>query len=472
MSDEDRTGQLKKALLQLEKLTQVLSTTPINEIFKAQINERKADSSSPFALVNKILKSASSFFDSLFHEDSSRITKEYIFQTIQQISTLLPWVEDMKNGSSDQKELAERTIGIIENYNRLIDSKIAPQPFIQKIPPLQDKKIGVPKKTSPSSQWYIKTSIDKPLDGTVRSVFAGNLPSGDCGLSLREQDAFRMKAISLMLKEQIAVKSAIHAVKQAPIEKKWDPTQNMFVAVQTVSTLPGERRTFVGIFDNKHALVNLHCTLLIEQTGFPASCQYSGGLILSAELADKKFEAMRLKLASDLLPEGSKNCFAKQLVDLKREVFNQNKDLFIEAHTAHVLHFFDKVSDNQLKPEERLVINKFFEKINSFKQPFDVISEAFQLIARHVIHDRMTVEEIASIASSKIPEISNLLLLSASYLHPSIQRFCSNQTPTEIDRFLANLANSQLQNFYEEMQSPSLPAREEMTNRMLVYTSI
>lgn len=469
MSEIERKEQIASALQRLEELTKAFSSNPIEQIFHTHFQTPPAPG---LSLKQKILQYTSALFPSfLIKQETDSLTE--LNQIIDQITLSIPLIGDMQQGTVDQRKFAERAVQVIEEYNQLVEKLAISEKVSVDPSELLKRKIDIPKPPLSPAFRTVKSASDKPcrVDGTVRSVFAENLFLQDANrLSLREEDLFRMKAISL-LKDSIGLKAAIKAVKEAPIQKVWDESHannEMFLATQTVSTLPGEKRIITGLFDMKNggSLVNLHCTLNVQQTGYPASCQYSGGLVLAGWLVDESFREQQQALAKDLLPEGPKNEKAKKLISCKKEAFNQHRETFLRLHEENTLSFLSQGFERDLTETERHIVQQFFHKLYRTQQPFGLISETFQFISDHIINEMMTKEELMLICSKGSADITPFILLMSEVLIPALSRIKEKEELTLFDQGLLSLAKKQQMDFCCEVGSEAVPTVEEMVDRM------
>lgn len=442
-ASQEHTSKLREALQKLEEITSRMeSAEPVSEVFRSHVKDPAAKSC-PTSLLQKIF----SYTLSLFNGESfdklilnGPVQKEFPYSDVQQVvdmvSKSLPLLHQFQQGTPEQKELAHRVFQAIDQYNAVID-KIA-------------KRISSKAEQSNASVSLIAKKIDMPkpvlatvehpdqskVNGAVRSLFSDNVPlHNPLALNPTEADLFKMKAI-ILLRKQLGVRTAIEAVNSSPIQTIWDDlniSQNLLHAKQTVCTFPGEVSVLTAVFDRSkgNTLLNVTCTPVIKQTGFPDPCQHTGGFVGADCLILTKGGSMheafiqrKNELASALLPNGAKNMLGKLWVEKKREAFCSSKKEFLDLHrqlaytlpvTAdhehHVDNFFEGLSQHStafqtLQTAYRILSTQFIERFyhKAQKGDFDVQNEldavSYELTSVQSLLAKQAVAYIISIGKS------------------------------------------------------------------------
>ena len=213
--------------------------------------------------------------------------------------------------------------------------------------------------------------------------------------TIRELDAFRLKAMTLMRqhgeREGENWKKIIEAIRRTPIQSVSDnppgDDSSAYHGVvsfrQTLKPFPGELLVLEGSFQR-----NAHCTVTSvpitssfrlssksAQTGFPHPSQHNGWAffdkLLPTDLPDQLLRRKR-KLADQLLPQGRLNRQAKEWLLIKKTAFEANLDRLLNLHqqlAEAILHQAGK------KDSEGLIRDFFFFHRNT-RRPL-----------RHVMHD-------------------------------------------------------------------------------------
>lgn len=451
-SAQDSTAKVQDIIQQLEGLIKTIL--------------EESSQASAASLVKRIFSFAKEY---LFSTAAAPVKERLhnIHQTLDSVSTVLPLITDFQRGDPEQRKLAARVIQGIEEYNSLVDKLNLP---LQPCDPaaILNRKIELPRSIPSTFMKYVPGQ--SKVSGAIRSVFAESL-SSPAEFGVREEDLFRMKAISL-LKETLGLKLAICAVKNTPIQKVWDETQSSQQIIhtrQTFCTFPGEVRVLTGVFhckSNEKKLVDVKCTVSVHQTGFPAPSQHTGGITLSkAFLKQEPFANICEKqdwLASALLPEGEHYALAKQLIEDRRQVFNQHLDRFLPLLQNFTFALLVCGLERDLLEEEQAIISQFFSQYKDF----NAIAEVHYWMSQHLSGEDFQFVKVHGKLNQFCKTASEYIFLIYPCLASSLERILSGSSLTDFDRTLMDMAQYQQLQFFQDFETEA-PSLEKVKEQML-----
>lgn len=211
---------------------------------------------------------------------------------------------------------------------------------------LKSHKIVLPKVQTHS---YIKTLVKAQLPW--RNVVTSR--QQEASASPQEIDAFRMKAISVLLKHAgTSVSEAMRCVRTSPIKAIMVQGENETAGVvalqQRLMTFPGEFVEVQGSFRRRVLQTgrstpipeSFSAETLSTQTGFPHPSQHTGWALSEALLVEYPQRPHLLPHLTTLLerkrdaglrllPHGSLIGKAKQSYGIRRRVFDENRKIFL-----------------------------------------------------------------------------------------------------------------------------------------------
>lgn len=452
-----KTVQLQDALERLTSLIQVIE----------EVRENTTQPSAHPSLVKRILDFASQLFI-----PKTSIDQREMHQVLDLVSKAVPFINTLQQGTNDQRALATRAAQVITDYNRLIDTIPKEHPNTKNSDSLTqgllNRKIELPKPTPAFNQ--INSLPDGKVSGTVQSLFANR--------NVFPEDLFRVKAITL-LKNTLGMKSAILAVKNTPIQTVWDSKKNMFRAEQTICTFPGEVCVLTALLDHKNGGIpsELDCKFSIHQTGFPASSQYTGGLVFPHELIQEstalplheKLQEEKKSIAQALLPEGSKYQKAKEIISLKKEAFLKNREEFLRHHQGYILQLISAAFGRRLNNDEIQIVKDFFKFLGCASQPFEKMHEVSRLINVYVTEDDFSEEKLFSLQTQLTQQTINYILLIIHALAPTMKRISLCEPLTSFDNKVIASAYYQQYQFCRELNHSDSLTLELIAMEMRVY---
>lgn len=234
-------------------------------------------------------------------------------------------------------------------------------------------------------------------------------------LTQHEMDAFYMKAITMIRNHAIpmtSIREALNFVKTHPIVVTLDTTSPIegfsvsktVLLSQKLTLFPGEEIEVDGLFkrDSQSAVISAPISDSFQlssksiQNGFPHPSQHHGWALTDLLIPACPLRIDRLPLlqallgkkkqiAINLLPQGELIGKAKQLLKLKRYVFDHNCQKFLEMHQTLNHLMAEHVYRNACTVKTLEPINSYFKQLQEQSSPFDSLSQTIQLINVHFI---------------------------------------------------------------------------------------
>lgn len=363
MSNKD--DELKKALDQLEA-------------FK-EASEKKE------SRLDKIADLVQGFFSSDYKEKKAELlaeVKKELIKSIGVIKTYLPLLDKYREGTPEQRKLAEFALKTIEDYNQVLSAK--------------EEGSSLKIEVHPSVQKFKTSQID--------DLFKSN--KSHAPSSQEERDTLRMKAIRL-IESQMGPREEGSKVEGEIAQVNEEG--KMVTLVQTWSELPGEITRIVGAFrrESNHSIpIKDSFQLYLEsiQPGHPYPPQNMGWslshwLVPSSVLWIDQIPLLKPILerkkqaAIDLLPKGKKNLRARRYYRFKKDLFENLKLEYLSFHQelAHSIVRSHPLADDASHD----IINRFYEYLGQESDAFELLSQTNDKLNRLFIDTPFeTVEEI------------------------------------------------------------------------------
>jgi hypothetical protein len=369
----------------------------------------KAIVASPLTQIQRFI---GSLFSSRVHEEQARqkeIIQQYVLKAVDVVKTHYPLIEKLKEGSQDQQHLASYALDVIQRYNVIVEKKkVEGKLWTSWIAPKSDSKkdieghiIEPPQTISPAHKTFQALSA-------ILSTAASKKIHPSAGSQQKKAtqvmiDAFRLKVTRLVQKEvhfHPFFRKLLHIVKETMIEMTED--EHWIHMQQTVQVIPGLVYIFTGRFKknpegklmNFSVLEDLALEKQVTQTGFPAPLQYTAWG-LSAQLAHPYplrddqtplFHALeqRRKESTQLLKEDLLTiCEQRYLLKCKKEVLDQNKELFLSLHQRLNVAMLE--ASGQGSEEAKNGVERFYAHLQTLDAPFEVLAEAHEYLSLHFV---------------------------------------------------------------------------------------
>lgn len=417
----DPTKELMLAIDKLQKFAQHNEAEPIPHVHHLDVKEGVLVASENSAL-KRTMNLMSCFIGSTFservrseQEKKKTLVQNEVLHAIEVLRSHYLFIQKLKKGNTQQQQLAAAAIAAVNRYNAVMDQNRKDSPsWSGKIvrflyehcglsvdETLRDNALEFPQPAIAQSETKkISQKLESPLILAASKKVALCSPHLEI-LPKQEADAFRVKFISL-LKTQgmrfLSFSDQLHSIKVTPIQTVSENSSSVVSMMQTLRPFPGETIVLKGSFrrDAKDTSVpipdSFHVASESNQTGFPHPSQHTtwalsdqlipicpmrmDHLLLLQPLYLKKNE-----LAQELLPEGSLNTKAKEILKLKKEAFEKHQDEYLGLLRA-MNHAMVKAAPVEIIPDEATqIIDRFFDD----KPNGDYLSDIFEIINFHFI---------------------------------------------------------------------------------------
>ena len=364
------------------------------------------------------------FISSIFSEKArhllnvkkSQLQKE-VSKAIDTLKSHYLLIQKFKKGSPAEQQLAIAAISAIQNYNEMMSLQKKKKTswsqraisFLYHKSGLSidksffDQKINLPISAleySEAKKFSLMT--DSPLTLTNSQKISSFLPFDfNKDISIREADAFRVKAISLLKAHSnrfLSVSDQLNSVKITPIQTLPTDSSTIISMSQTLNPLPGEKIVLKGLFRREEENTStpipesFELSSAAEQNGYPYPSQHTGWALSDVLIPYCPLEFDELPLfyrlyeekayiAKELLPKGRFNLKAKELLKAKKEFFEQNSVDLLEQHKKFNLALL-KIAPHSVQlenPNEK--IHLFFENVSTF----DLFSKTNEVIVTEFI---------------------------------------------------------------------------------------
>ena len=340
-----------------------------------------------------------------------------LLRVIHILNSHLLLIDKLNKRTGREQKLVTSALASIERFNAVIEkAAIAPLSLSQRIanflsgdvknsilrnlpliriPEPGTKKIGAEKHLKKPSlrplSPYVSNSLAKvaPLSQTM--VPASPLPFPSIPyLSRQALELFYMKVISLTESQGLlSYAEARKAVKRAQLHCQIEEDPNYCLASCTLEPFPGQTIQVTGLFKkdpHSHEFTlpeskSFELTYASHQSGFPHPLQHAGWALVDLlppyPLAFDTlpfFHLLHLRkqqIAKKMQVEDELIKKAKNLIDLKRKAFDENKTEILTLH--------QQISE-LLAGKPCSEIDNFFERIKSIHQPYDYLAETYTLM--------------------------------------------------------------------------------------------
>lgn len=408
----------------------------------------------------------------------------------------------LRSESHEHKKLSSRAIESINRYNQLLVNK-------EKQKKTWYEKLFFFFSRKPSSPLLEKTSIKISLD------------SGHCEPALRaahaiqnallkqEEDAFRMKAISLINKEGIvfpSIESALQSIRETPIYISGAMEQEKASVVtlnQTLTPFPGEtvilsgsfKRSPGGLMPTTPISSSFELAVSNNHTGHPFPSQHNGWTLPDPLIPPDPHRISEIPLLEDLLSkkQAIKEALHRQkplkkhalaLIKLKKEAAENNLEDFIKLHVNLCCALVSCAPSYLIQTDTTPVILNFFEFVKRNSSPYETLCKYWrEFNKRYIWHPYQTLQH--SWIKQTVPDLFSdspaTALSAAKKILGTTAQNDNELLPPEVERFFSCMRgiisipcrNIFLQYFSEqiEFEPPTLNDFEK-TLQSLAFTQL
>ena len=344
--------------------------------------------------------------------------KKAILQARDIIQSHSALIEKFKQGDDSQRKLAAYALEAIQRYNAvvahddsswmekynvhnyerrrlLLDQEIKGHRI--ELPPALSVKYDSHPDAHPA-QKMLKELSETLLVGAAKKPCSALSPTHKKNVQFM-MDTFRMKAIRMIqthLAQQSSVAEVMQLVNQSSIEIDEESESNIIIMRQLLEVGPGSTILLTGMF-NRHfsdskfmtmpILDSFRLSSQLTHSGFPYPSQHTGWA-----LADKWVEAYPLRIDQTPLfqqMEQRKKRLVHQLLfdqtfiqkarrnaKLKRDVFDQDRTLFLPLHRQLQQILIQGLSKEDVEAES--VLKAFYQEAAQASSAFDLLVQTQQ----------------------------------------------------------------------------------------------
>lgn len=427
--EQQEQDPLEEAILNLEQFTQQNESEAFPHVQNLTVKDK--------SLLPEKKSSLEKTMD-LFAAVSSSVRQKHNEKRLQVQNTLMESIDFLKShyriinkrkhGTKEEQEWARWAQQTINRYNALLTrSKQAHHSLHERIiqffyeqsglsldKEVTNNKIEIPHEFTvqfDSSKDRSGAATLKPQEQTLGKINTllqhANVATVNPSLPTQEEkDAFHMKSIVLAAKSDLPVslRQYMNAMmRETPIQtnisKPTEEGADIVSLNQTLSPLPGEKIVIKGAFkrDSKSHVLSVpipesfHVSTKATQTGSPHPSQHTGWAlpdVLFPECPHRldqlplftKIYEQKKRIAANLLPSGSMNELAKQLLKLRKRVFELNLKEFLDLHRKLSLSILAASVELEGSIHEAAIeeVDHFYQVLESSPLPFEMMTRTYQ----------------------------------------------------------------------------------------------
>jgi len=340
--------------------------------------------------IRRIVEFAQGLIVNSFSKKSQKMPSDGVKRAIDDVKRYHPIIH--QSGSQEHQKLSQRALESINRYNQLLDSA--------------DER----KKTWYEKLFYFFTRKDESALNKKSAIYISQ-ETEQCEPALRaasaiqnallkqEEDAFRMKAISLIKKRGIvfpSIESALQSIRETPIYISGameQETASVVTLNQTLTPFPGEtiilsgafRRSPGGLMPTIPISNSFELATSNNHTGHPFPSQHNGWTLPDPLIPSIALKADEVPLLEELL---SKKKMIKEalhdqkplkkhaltLINLKKEAAESQLEPFIKLHINLCCALVSAAPPYLIQTDTTPVILNFFEWIKQQPSPYESLS--------------------------------------------------------------------------------------------------
>jgi hypothetical protein len=418
---QDPTAVLQAAIEELEVFTQPDAT-------RLEVNEEGRLVAAREAPLERVMGLARSYLGPLLsgqvrQEQEKKLSqlKQALLQARDIIQTHSPLIEKFKQGDDSQRKLADYALAAIQRYNAVVEQNsvtLKTQYHIHNYErnrllsdeEIKGLRIELPYTVSVKYDSHPDTHLAHKMLQTLSATLVGGASNKQCSsISTTHKkstqfiiDIYQMKAIRWLqahFEQQNSMLEVLQLVKQTPIEIEEGDETGCLTMRQLLEIGPGSWILLTAAF-KRHSpegksmimpiLDRFSHSFQITHTGFPYPSQHT-----SWSLADKWVEAHPLRFDQTPLfqqiEQRKKNLLQQLLFDpafmqkarqnykLKRNVFDQNRELFIPLH-RQLQETLRQGSLKENADNTTALFDTFYQEVMQAPSAFDILVQTQQQI--------------------------------------------------------------------------------------------
>lgn len=391
---KDPTLALQTALQTLNKLTTANDSNEIINIADLTIKNGELISN-PRSLIQRAKQFLGEAFSQRARDrlqQEKRQVQNVILHAITCVKSNHLLIAKMRTGNKIERQFAADILDAIQRFNALLDRRSA-----RPNNPLEEEL-----EANRISLIPLLSILPDDLSEQANKIQTAFQSHHDLGtLSPQEADAMRMKATTLLQRHGFYMQSInmLTSLHDAPIDISVDPKSQTSTLCLTLDALPGTVIKVLGSFKRNQESFSTPIpetfTLVLKsrQTGFPYPSQHTGWALADSlfppyphrlnklhPLLQQLYE-QKSHVVAELKPNGSLVEKAKMLIQLKREVFETKKELFLQLH-QDLMESFLKSAD---EPTSSAI--SYFAWLREQDNGFDHLADTY-----HIFNERCMIQ--------------------------------------------------------------------------------
>lgn len=433
-NNNDPAALLHTAIQKLDTFTQPNLDSSLLHIHNLEIKDGCLVATQATS-VKRVVDLTRCFIGSLFsdyiHQEQvkkkDRIQQE-ILQAVDVIKSYYPLIEKLKKGDVNQQHLADYALEVIQRYNQIAEQKKEEGSWVSRFAHYiyQRSQLTIDagvtgRRIEPSRIFSLEEESSHPAYKTIKELSITLSPDAlkkinPISSSKQKKtmqvmvDTFRLK-VNRLLKNEIShpalLRELLQIAKETPLEIEdsiavgEESAPDPIEIQQNLEVIPGLSLVLKGIFKSDPTAklmsipsLQLSLTSQINQSGFPYASQQSGW-VLSSLLVDPyplredqspifyDLEQHRKKTADLLRDNPTSICQERNLLKIRKQVFNENRAEFLNLHKQLSLLLLN--ASNKEPKSNETVLNYFYDYLLASDSPFDLLSYTNNYLNHHLV---------------------------------------------------------------------------------------
>lgn len=404
---QDPQAMLQTAIEEIDRFTK-------GDVSSLEVGEDGRIVASKQSRLEKVVGLAKSFIGPLFsgslrREQSDQLEglKQAVLNARDFIQSHSALILKFQKGNVSQRRLADYALSAIQRYNTVISKKETAETAkyevynYQREQLLQDRSISGQPIQLPHT---FAVKFDSHPDGPVLKLFKAmeqgiertKKPASSHSPTHKKTlqfmiDTFHLKAIRLIqthLSQQNSMAEIVPIVKESPLEIDDETNPELIAMQQLLEIGPGFFILVSGCFKKNNAdskfltmpmIDTFRLSFQLTHTGFPYPSEYHGAS-LGNEWVDasplrseqtphfQEIDQRRKQLAHSLVYDKDFIQSAHRLAKLKKEIFDQNREMFLSFYQQFQFSLREDISN-----EEKIIIESFIKEVKRAHSSFDAL---------------------------------------------------------------------------------------------------
>lgn len=382
MTKRDPKAKLQAALDVLDRFTEEQTPKHLSNLIKPRKGFR----------IRRIVAFAHHLIAHAIPQKKQDAFSERVERAIDDVKRYHPIISRSK--SFEHKTLSSRALESINRYNQLFEPTKR-DPWYKKIFSFFSRKSDSPLKKKTAIQISHDSEQCEPAQRAAHAI--------QNALLKQEEDAFRMKAISLIKKKGIvfsSIESALRNIREAPIyisKSMEQETVSIVTLNQMLTPFPGEtiilsgsfKRSSRGMMPTTPISNSFELAASNNHTGHPFPSQHNGWALPDLLIPSNLHRIAEIPLLEELLKKKKiiKEALHNQkplkkhalaLINLKRHAAEENLDTFIKLHEKLFCTLVSAAPSYLIQTDATTVVLNFFEFIKKQSSPYELLSKCWR----------------------------------------------------------------------------------------------